>query len=323
MGDGSVLVTIGSLNVASRRCDLQGKSGHADPRLAARLRVVQTRRVSNRILVSIDAGIADVRLNRPDKLNAVDPGMFTALAETGASIGADQHVRVVVLSGEGRGFCSGLDLSSFQAMAGAGDDHGDQHVDDGFAAAATSLTDRLPGKATNLFQEAVHVWANLDVPVIAACHGPVLGAGFQLALGADIRYTTPDAKWSILEIRWGLLPDMTGIQQLIRLVALDVAKELTYTGRMMSGTEAAELGVATHVVDDPHGAAMSLAAQIASKNPHAIRGMKSLLNAAGTRPLVESLTEESRLMASLLGSPNQVEAVMAYFEKRPAVYVDP
>ena len=299
--------------------DVLAKSGHADRRVAARLRVVQTRRVSNRILVSIDAGIADVRLNRPDKLNAVDPGMFTALAETGAAIGEDRSVRAVVLSGEGRGFCSGLDFSSFQAMAGTGD----QHVDEGFATAATSLTDRLPGKVTNLFQEAVHVWTNLEVPVIASCHGPVLGAGFQLALGADIRFSTPDAKWSILEIRWGLLPDMTGIPSLVRLVGLDVAKELSYTGRMVSGTEAGALGVVTHVVDDPHDQAMALAADIASKNPHAIRGMKSLLNMAGSRPLGESLVEESRLMASLLGSPNQVEAVMAYFEKRPAVYVDP
>ena len=301
--------------------DVQAETGHAGPRVAARLRVVQTRRVSNRILVSIDAGIADVRLNRPDKLNAVDPGMFTALAEAGASIGQDPSVRAVVLSGEGRGFCSGLDFSSFQAMAGAG--AGDQHVDEGFAAAATSLTDRLPGKVTNLFQEAVHVWTSLEVPVIASCHGPVLGAGFQLALGADIRFSTPDAKWSILEIRWGLLPDMTGIPSLIRLVGLDVAKELAYTGRMVSGTEAGALGVVTHVVEDPHAQAIALAGEIASKNPHAIRGMKSLLNAAGNRSLRESFVEESRLMASLLGSPNQVEAVMAYFEKRPAVYVDP
>lgn len=301
--------------------DVQGKRRDADPRVAPRLRVVQTRRMSNRILVSIDAGIADVRLNRPDKLNAVDPGMFTALAEAGASIGEDRRVRAVVLSGSGRGFCSGLDFSSFQAMAGAGDSG--QHVDEEFAAATTSLTGRLPGKITNLFQEAVHVWTNLEVPVVAACHGPVLGAGFQLAVGADIRFSTPDAKWSILEIRWGLLPDMTGIPSLIRIVGLDVAKELAYTGRMVSGTEAGALGVVTHVVDDPHARAMELAGEIASKNPHAIRGMKSLLNTAGSRPLGESLVEESRLMASLLGSPNQVEAVMAYFEKRPAVYVDP
>lgn len=283
--------------------------------------LVQTRWVTDRTLCTVAGGIADVRLNRPEKLNAVDPGMFVALVESGEQIAADPTVRVVVLSGEGRGFCAGLDLSSFQAMAGgAGDETG---VDAAFAKAATSLTERLPGKVTNLFQEAVHVWTALEVPVIAACAGPVLGAGFQLALGADIRFTTADAKWSVLEIRWGLLPDMTGVQRLVRHVGLDVAKELAYTGRMVSGSEAVELGIASHLSDDPHRDAMALATEIASKNPHAIRGMKALFEAAGTRPMVESLIEESRLMGSLLGSPNQTEAVMAYFEKRDPVFVDP
>ena len=289
--------------------------------------MVQTKRVTDRILVSINDGVADVRLNRPDKLNAVDPAMFTALTTTGANIANDRSIRAVVLSGEGRGFCAGLDFSSFQAMTGsseAGGSQGDEHdATAAFAAAAGSIVERLPGKITNLFQEAVHVWTRLEVPVIAACRGPVLGAGFQLALGCDIRFTEPDAKWSILEIRWGLLPDMTGVQELVRVVGLDVAKELCYTGRMVSGSEAVELGIATHLEHDPHVAAMSLATEIASKNPHAIRGMKSLLNAAGTRPLVDSFTEESRLMGALLGSPNQMEAVMAYFEKRPATFVDP
>lgn len=282
--------------------------------------------MTERILVSVTDGVADVRLNRPDKINAVDPGMFTALVEAGNLVGARNDVRCVVLSGEGRGFCSGLDLSSFEVMAGSAKPAStaeEQQSIDAFQATARSLTDRLPGKVTNLFQEAVRVWTDLAVPVVAACHGPVLGAGFQLALGCDIRFTAADAKWSILEIRWGLLPDMTGLQQLVRHVGLDVAKELAFTGTMLSGTEAVERGVATHVADDPHAAAMELAREIASKNPHAIRGMKALANAAGTRPIIESLVEEARLMGSLIGSPNQVEAVMAYFEKRPASFTDP
>ncbi len=282
--------------------------------------------MTDRILVSISDGVADVRLNRPDKLNAIDPGMFTALVEAGAEVGADRSVRAVVMSGEGRGFCSGLDLSSFELMAGGktvDPDDPDAEAIAAFAKTTTSLTDRLPGKITNLFQEAVHVWSALDVPVIAACTGPVLGAGLQLAMATDIRFTAPDAKWSVLEIRWGLLPDMTGIQQLVRLVGIDIAKELAFTGRMVSGTDAADLGLATHVSDDPHNDAMALASEIASKNPHAIRGIKSLVNAAGTRPLIDSLIEEARLMESLISTPNQVEAVMAYFEKRPAVFVDP
>lgn len=282
--------------------------------------------MTERIVVSVSGGVADVRLNRPDKLNAVDPGMFSALVDAGEGLTARRDVRCVVLSGEGRGFCSGLDLSSFELMAGAGGTavpDADRAAVEAFKTTASSLTDRLPGKVTNLFQEAVRVWTDLEVPVIAACHGPVLGAGFQLALGCDIRFTTSDAKWSILEIRWGLLPDMTGLQQLVRHVGLDVAKELAFTGRMLSGDEAVALGVATHLADDPRAEATALAEEIASKNPHAIRGMKALANAAGTRPILESLVEEARLMGELIGSPNQIEAVMAHFEKRPAVYVDP
>ena len=276
--------------------------------------------------ISRTGGVADVRLDRADKLNALDPPMFTALVRAADEVAADRSVRAVVLSGEGRGFCAGLDLTSVQAIAvgevGGGDDE-DAKSGQAMSEAARSLTDRMPGRITSLFQEVAHAWTALEVPVIAACTGPVLGGGFQIALGCDIRFTTPDAKWSVLEIRWGLLPDMTGIQNLVRLVGLDVAKELTYTGRMVTGAEAVELGIATHLSDDPHADAMALAEEVAGKNPHAIRGMKALLNAAGTRPLIDSYIEESRLMASLIGSPNQVEATMAYFEKRPADFVDP
>lgn len=284
--------------------------------------------MTERIRLLRNGAVADVRLNRPDKLNALDPAMFTALVRVADEVAADRSIRAVVLSGEGRGFCSGLDFSSFQALAGAGGEGSDGDPlaaadAKAFAKAATSLTERLPGRITNLFQEVAHAWTALEVPVIAACAGPVLGGGLQIALGADIRFTAPDAKWSVLEIRWGLLPDMTGIQNLVRLVGLDVAKELTFTGRMITGSEAVELGVATHGSDDPHGDAMSLATEIAGKNPHAIRGMKALLNAAGTRPLIDSYIEESRLMATLLASPNQVEATMAFFEKRAPEFVDP
>jgi enoyl-CoA hydratase/carnithine racemase len=282
--------------------------------------------VTDRIRISRSGGVADVRLNRADKLNALDPAMFTALVDAADELAADRSVRAVVLSGEGRGFCAGLDLSSVQAIAGGdagGGDDEEAKAGQAMSQAARSLTDRMPGRITNLFQEVAHGWTALAVPVIAACAGPVLGGGLQIALGADIRFTTPDAKWSVLEIRWGLLPDMTGVQNLVRLVGLDIAKELVFTGRMVSGTEAVELGIATHVADDPHAEAMALAEEIAGKNPHAIRGMKALLNAAGTRPLVDSYIEESRLMESRIGSPNQVEATMAFFEKRQPNFVDP
>ena len=177
--------------------------------------------MTSRVTVTVDDGVADVRLNRPDKLNALDAAMFDAILRAGEQIAADPGIRVVVLSGEGRGFCAGLDAASLGAMAGAGtSEEADPELDASrrrFAQASGSLTDRLEGKPTNLFQQVAYVWSELAVPVLAACHGPVLGGGLQIALGADIRFTSPDAKWSVLEIRWGLLPDMTGIQQLVRV----------------------------------------------------------------------------------------------------------
>ncbi len=270
--------------------------------------------MSDRVTISIDAGVADVRLNRPDKLNAFDSGMFAALAEAGESLKADPAVRAVVLSGEGRAFCSGLDFSVFQTMAGG------PPADDG--STDLNIVGDRGDRITNLGQQSVYVWHELPVPVIAAVHGHALGAGFQLALGADIRVVAPDAKMSVLEIRWGLVPDMTGTQMLPRLVGLDVAKELAFTGRMVTGEEALDIGLATHLADDPRALAFTLAREIASKNPYAIRGVKALLNMAGQVPLGEAFKAEERTMRSLIGSPNNVEAVTAYFEKRDPVFVD-
>lgn len=266
--------------------------------------------MSDRVTIEVRDGVADVRLNRPDKMNALDGAMFRAIVDAGDRLAADASVRVVVLSGEGRGFCAGLDIGAFMG----GNPDGDSF---------DLLGGREDGRIANLAQQVAHQWIDLPVPVIAAVHGVALGGGIQIALGADIRIVAPDAKLSVLEIRWGLLPDMTGLQTLPRLVGLDVAKELAFTGRMVSGTEAVELGLATRVADEPRAAAFELAAEIAGKNPAAIRGMKSLLNASGTRPLAESYREETRLMVDVIGSPNQLEAVTAYFEKRPASFTDP
>jgi enoyl-CoA hydratase/carnithine racemase len=181
---------------------------------------------------------------------------------------------------------------------------------------------RRDDRITNIGQQAVYVWTEMPAATIAAVHGPAVGAGIQLALGCDIRIVAPDAKLSVLEIRWGLVPDMTGTQMLPRLVGLDVAKELAFTGRMVSGTEAHELGLATRVADDPHAAALELAHEIAGKNPHAIKGVKALLNMAGQVPLGDAFKAEERTMGSLIGSPNNVEAVTAYFEKRDPTFAD-
>jgi enoyl-CoA hydratase/carnithine racemase len=269
--------------------------------------------MSDRVTITIDGGVADVRLNRPDKLNAVDVGMFKALGEAGETLKHDPSVRAVVLSGEGRGFCSGLDFSSFQAMAGDNGQGGDGGLGD---------VGSRSGRITNAGQQAAYVWTELPQPVIAAVHGPAMGAGIQIALACDIRIVAPDAKLSVLEIRWGLVPDMTGTQMLPRLVGLDVAKELALTGRIVSGAEAVQLGLATRLADDPRTAAMELAREIASKNPYATRGIKALINMAGQTPLADAFKAEERTMVSLIGSPNNVEAVTAYFEKRDPVYRD-
>ena len=222
--------------------------------------------MGDRVSVTVTDGVADVRLTRPDKINALDTAMFAAIVDAGESLKSDRSVRAVVLSGEGRGFCAGLDFSSFQAMAGGGGGGGG-----GSERPQRQITD-VEGRITHLGQQAAYVWQELEVPVIAAVHGVALGGGAQIALGADLRIVAPDARFSILEIRWGLVPDMTGTAMLVRLVGLDRAKELALTGRMVSGEEAATIGLATRVSDTPLDDALALAAEIAGKSPHAIRG---------------------------------------------------
>jgi enoyl-CoA hydratase/carnithine racemase len=272
--------------------------------------------MSDRVSLTITDGVADVRLNRPDKMNALDGDMFAALEETGEKLKVDPTVRCVVLSGEGRSFCAGLDFASFGAMAsGKG----------GSVLPSTGDPDdpsKIPDRITHRGQQAAWVWQEIPVPVIAAVHGVALGGGCQIALGADIRITTADAQFSVLEIRWGLIPDMTGTQTLIRLVGLDVAKELTFTGRMVRGDEAVALGLATKLSETPLADALSMARDIAQKSPHAVRAGKRLLNSAGEVSIAEGFRSERQEIAKLIGSPNQREAVTAYFEKRVANYAD-
>lgn len=274
--------------------------------------------MTDRVTVSVTDGVADVRMNRPDKLNALDGAMFAALAETGETLAADASVRAVVLSGEGRSFCAGLDFASFQAMAGGASQDGDA-----LARMAKDPAERLPGKITNAGQQAVYAWTEMPQPVIAAVSGHALGGGIQVALGADLRIVAPDAKMSVMEVKWGLVPDMTGTVQLIQLVGLDVAKELTFTGRIVNGEEAVRLGLATRVADDPRAAALELAREIAGRSPDAIRQAKRLLNAAVESTRAEAFVAESVALNALRGGPNQVEAVMAEFEKRAPKFTDP
>ncbi len=273
--------------------------------------------MSDRLTIERDGGVADVRLNRPDKMNAVDMAMFEALVEVADDLATDPSLRCVVLSGEGKSFCAGLDFASF-----------DQMRDDSPKTANGSQRkpqagDHMEGRITHRAQQAVYGWTTLPVPVIAAVNGHALGAGIQLALGADLRIVHPEAKMSVLEIRWGLIPDMTGTQNLINLVGLDVAKELAFTGRMVPGTEAKELGLATRLSDDPRGDALAMAAEIASKSPDAIRAAKRLFNDAPQVTLADGFAAERSEMGALIGSPNQIEQVTAFFEKREPDFADP
>jgi len=264
------------------------------------------------VTIDIDNGVADVRLNRVDKYNALSPEMFQAIIDAGESLAENRQVRAVVLSGNGKGFCAGLDMGSFQGMAGGGRRSG----------GTNTLLDR-DERPENHAQRPAYVWKRLPVPVIAAIHGAAFGGGCQIALGADIRFAAPDAKMSVMEIKWGLIPDMSLTQTLRDLVPLDIAKELTFTGRILSGTEAKELGLVTHVVDDPLAAALALAREIAGKSPDAIRAGKKLLEESWRADERFGLELESKLQTDLIGSPNQVEAVKANFENRAADFTDP
>ncbi len=268
---------------------------------------------TDRVTCTVEAGVADVRLARPDKLNALDLAMFTAIVGLGERLKHDPAVRAVVLSGEGRGFCAGLDLGSFAAMASAGPGAADGGV------AALGRTD---GRITHLAQQACWVWAELEVPVVAAVHGVCFGGGLQLALGADVRIVAPDARLSVLEIRWGLIPDMIGTYALPRLVGPDVAKELTWTGREVIGTEAVVLGLATRTADDPRTAALTLAAEVAGRSPHAIGAAKRLIGASLERSPAEQFAAEREEVSRLVASPNQLEAIAAFFGERAPVYAD-
>ncbi|MGH0035128.1 MAG: crotonase/enoyl-CoA hydratase family protein [Myxococcota bacterium] len=276
--------------------------------------------MSDRVRIDLRDGVADVHLNRPEKMNALDDAMFTGLIDAGLQLSTEPGVRAVVLSGEGRAFCAGLDFSSFAAMSKAGDGSGGEQG--GESGAARGLLGKAGDSPANRAQRAAWIWQEVPVPVIAAVHGVAFGGGFQIAMGADIRIVAPDARLSVMEIKWGLVPDMSGTQSLRHLVRLDVAKELTFTGREVSGTEALELGLATRVSDQPLEDALEMARLVASKSPDAIRADKALLNGAVMDSLEDGLKREERLQRSLIGGRNQIEAVKANMEKRAPRFED-
>ena len=255
-----------------------------------------------RVTITVEDHIAQVRLARPDKLNALDPAMFAALIDAIAQLADTPRLRAVVLSGEGRGFCAGLDMASM-ASAGSGVD----------------LATRTHGLA-NDFQQVAWGWRTLPVPVIAALHGVAFGGGLQIASGADIRIAAPDARLSVMEVKWGIVPDMAGYALWRWTVRDDVLRELVYTAREFGAEEAQALGFVTRSAVDPLAEALALAQAIAGRNPQAIRAAKRLANLEGDAAAV--LLGESREQTALLRSPNQIEAVMANMQKRTPAFTD-
>ncbi|MCJ8501873.1 crotonase/enoyl-CoA hydratase family protein [Desulfatitalea alkaliphila] len=263
--------------------------------------------MSELVKITIENHVADVRLNRPDKYNALNPAMFQAIIEAGQALAQDTRVRAVVLSGEGRGFCAGLDFQGFVEMGQSG---------------GLSLMDNQPGQIANNAQLPGMVWKQVPVPVIAALHGVAFGGGLQIALGADIRLAAPDTRLSVMEIKWGIIPDMSATQTLRDLVRLDVAKELTFSGRIVEAVEAAQLGLITRISDDPLAEAHQMAELYAAKNPNAIAAAKRLFETAWHADAAEGLQLEASLQRSLMGTANQIEAATANFEKRAPRFAD-
>lgn len=261
--------------------------------------------MEERVLSQInDQGIATVSLNRPDKMNALNFAMFEDIYSTGQSLKDNKNVRVIVLHGQGKAFCSGLDLSVFSS---------------GELGKAPLGSNEI-GKAPNFYQKVAWIWKQIPVPVIAALHGYCFGGGLQIALGADLRYAHPETKLSVMERKWGMIPDMSGTQTLRDLVRLDIAKELTFTGRVVSGNEAEKLGLVTAVAKDPLKKALQVAEDIASTSPDTSVYAKQLFEQTWHGDSEHGLLMEETLQSHLIGSENQLECVFSNMQKRPGKF---
>jgi len=265
---------------------------------------------NDRVNVQVgDDGVGRVTMVRADKSNALDGPMFDALIAAGERLSADRSVRAVVLAGEGKGFCAGIDMQVLADMK------------DGTIAGTRDLVERTHGMS-NRFQYAAWIWRELPVPVIAAVHGFALGGGLELALGADIRYATPDARMSIMEVNWGLVPDMGGSVRFYDLMRDDIVRELAFTGRTFDATQAHGYGLVTRVDADPLALALATAREIATRSPDAVRALKRLFGVQSSPAAAPGLLAECVEQEVLLGSPNQVETVRASREKRAPIFTE-
>jgi len=263
--------------------------------------------MTERVQIDINAHVAEVVLNRPGKMNAVDLKMFTALGEAADQIANEKSVRAVVLRGAGENFCAGIDLSVLS----------DSSLD--FRAALATPVEPSPA---NLFQRAAYAWRELSMPVVCAINGIAFGAGLQIALGADLRYASPSASFSIMEAKWGIIPDMGITATLRHLMPPDRVKELAWSARVFDSAEALDLGLVTAIADDPVQSSREFAAEIAARSPDAMRGIKSLINKAWQVSEADALAMEARLQSVIIGGENQREAAMANLEKRAPDFKD-
>jgi len=271
--------------------------------------------INDRIELSIDNHVAHVVLSRADKMNALDGKMFEAIPMVGEQLRADKTIRAVVVSGAGNNFCAGLDKSNFASILenkGITTEQGKSPI---------VLAERTHGIA-NAMQYAAWMWRELPMPVIAAIDGVALGGGLQIALGADFRYATAQSRYSILELKWGIVPDMSSTQIMRHLVRDDVIRELTYTAKIFSAEQAKKWGFITDIMDDPVQYALQVANDIAVKNPHAVRAAKKILDSANYQTAAEGLLMESVEQDKIMGKPNQIEAVMAELQSREPKFID-
>ncbi len=263
--------------------------------------------MSERVSISINGHVAEVMLDRPDKMNALDIPMFEALDAAARRLQSEQAVRAVVLHGAGENFCAGIDLSTFT---------------EGGPETVRTLLAPVEDSIANLAQRAGYAWRELRVPVICALHGVTFGGGFQVAMGADLRFAAPDTQLSIMESKWGIIPDMAISTTLRGIVPPDRIKELAWTGRVFGAAEALELGMLTAIEDDPLAAARATAETCADRSPEAVRGVKRLVNEAWSLSEEAALALEARIQVGLLGSPNQREAVLANMQRRKPEFAD-
>ncbi|WP_170790417.1 crotonase/enoyl-CoA hydratase family protein [Ruegeria lacuscaerulensis] len=258
----------------------------------------------SRVSVEYKDHIAHVTLTRGDKMNALDDAMIKAILSAGQEVAASD-ARAVVLSGEGKSFCAGLDMASFAKMA---------HIDPREWLMARSHED------ANEMQELALIWRRIPMPVICAIQGVAYGGGLQIALGADVRIAHPDTKLAVMEMKWGIIPDMGGMVLLPKLVRSDVLRLLTYTARPIGASQAADWGLVTKLSDDPLTEAIALAEDIGGRSPSAIRAAKRLIDLAETQPRAEVLMAESAEQVELIGKPEQMEVIAAQMQGRKPVF---